>query len=83
MFNRALRGRREDLRKGEGLFTQEGAGALQGHRGAFTGIQEGVVQSQAVLSAGEGGGGGFCSAGKFRFREIGVPKILGSGFGTG
>lgn len=45
------------MRKGEGLFTQEGAGALQWRRGAFTGIQEGVVQSQVVLGVGERVGG--------------------------
>lgn len=68
--------------KVDGLFTQEGAGALQGRRGAFAGIHGRGGLSQVVLSAGEGGGGCFCSAGKFRFREIGVPKILGSGFGA-
>ena len=64
-FNRVLRGRREVFRKGEGLFTQEGAGALQGRRGAFAGIQEGEGLSQVALSVGEGWGGVSVRRGNF------------------
>lgn len=42
--------------KGEGLFTQEGAGALQGRRGAFAGILEWAGQYQVLFSMKEGRG---------------------------
>ena len=45
------------MRKGEGLFTQDGVGGLQGRRWAFAVIQEGEGLSQVVLSVGEGVGG--------------------------